>query len=155
MCTTQWNLDFRKISTCKFTYTVLHILRNVLFWAGNIKIWTHPCYPRNFDRFSWECSKKKHSKWQTRKFQGLVLGFIELIEGRPDRLSHINLLCINQYRLLIQGPIPEIFTIFFDNWWFWKKKNLCVGNFEKIIICATQSTFFCSRFTSCYNITLS
>ena len=28
---------------------------------------THPCYPRNFDWFSWGWSKKKYSKWPTQK----------------------------------------------------------------------------------------
>ena len=34
---------------------------------GLIKISTHPCYPKNFDWFSWEWKKEKNSKWPTQK----------------------------------------------------------------------------------------
>ena len=42
-------------------YAVLHMFTQLLFWAGKMisKISTHPCYPWNFDWFSWERSKKK------------------------------------------------------------------------------------------------
>ena len=71
------------------TLTAIHIVSFYVFWLrlktgvytwvhkvwsgsksvvmfGLIKISTHPCNPRNFDWFSWECGKK-NKKWPKQK----------------------------------------------------------------------------------------
>ena len=72
-------------------YAVLHMFTQVLFWAGKVisKISTHPCYPWNFDWFSWEWSKKiffwivffKMANLKKLRFQNFLRKFLRLVLG--------------------------------------------------------------------------
>ena len=75
---------------------VLHTLRKCYFGLKTriiIKISTHPCYPINFEWFSWEWSKKQNVRLKKteifnslnsqlffpQKFKGLLLGLVHMI----------------------------------------------------------------------------
>ena len=80
---------------------ILRIAKNLLETRVIIKISTHPCYPRNFHWFSWGWSRKRKKIEKkrfkmadsifsippilnifSRKFQGLVLGWVGQIDAK-------------------------------------------------------------------------